>query len=303
MIKTGPRSPVPDPRSLLLPLIIITAGVFAQEGQTAYRMLPPMVYVGDRARLVVPLPDFSGSGDITLPAAQIPSSSDIDIHRVALERRPDSYYLTIEFTAFRAGTLELPPIVLAGEIISGLEINIISILTAGETRPVLSDPAGSLAIPGTGFLVYGTLCFLMLMLLSAMWGLFWGRKYLKKWIHTWKRRWLLASMARVEKNLRKALEKGTAHRTILDMLSYEFRNFLSNFFSENCQSLTAAEFNRAVFLEDYSIEDKKFLGTFFGRCDFTRFSGKEITSHETQTILSELRAFLSAMCKVKRSPL
>ena len=285
---------------LILLLIIACTGVFAQEEQTAYRMIPPMVYVGDRARLVVPLPDFSGSGDIALHAAQIPPSPDIDIHRVTLEQRPDSNYLIIEFTAFRAGNLELPPIDIAGEIISGLEIGINSVLASGETRPVLTGPADPLAIPGTSFLVYGTLCILILILLLAMWALFWGRKRLKNWIDAWKRRWLLVSMARVEKNLRKALAKGTAYRTILDILSFEFRSFLSFFFTDSCRSMTAAEFNHALFLDDYSIENKKFLSAFFGRCDFTRFSGKEITGHETQVILGELRSFLTALGKAKR---
>ena len=263
-------------------------------------MIPPRVFVGDRASLVLPLPGFSGQQDVELSPAQIPSSGDIDIHRVALEQRPGGNRLTIEFTAFIPGILELPPIVILGEVFSGLHIEISSILAISESERVLSGPAGPLAVPGTSLLVYGTIIASVAALLLALWALLWGRRQVKNWIASWKRWKLLVSMWGIEKRLRKSLAKGACQRHILDKLSGEFRSFLSFFTGHNCRSMTATEFTRTAFFENYSnVPDKAFLGNFFSRCDCVRFRGNAISSDETRGLLSDLRSFLTALGKAK----
>jgi hypothetical protein len=250
-------------------------------------MVPSKVYVGDRASLVLPLQGIAGDGEINL--GHIPSSPDIDIHHVTLERRPTGSLLKIEFSAYAPGTLELPPFDIAGRVFSGLTIEISSILEPGEAGTVLSGPAAPLAIPGTSLLIYGTISAVILLMLLTIWVLFRGRAQMKGWLAVWRRRWLLVSMLDTEKRLRKSLAKGTACRKILDVLSSEFRDFLACFTGENCRAMTAVEMSHVNDL----VPDSQFLGGFFSRCDGIRFSGGEISGDETVELLGDLRRFLA----------
>jgi len=281
----------------LLMLLCCTAA-FAQDWQHTNRygayMVPSKVYVGDRASLMLPLPGITGHEEIN--ARLIPSSPDIDIHHVAIERRPGGSFLKIEFSAYTPGILELPPFDIGGKIFSGLTVEISSILESGESGMVLSGPALPLAIPGTSLLIYGTISAGILLMLLIIWALFRGRTQMKVWLAALKRRWLLISMMDMEKRLRKALAKGTACRNILDVLSTEFRNFLACFTGENCRAMTAVEIGRL----GESIPDSEFLGKFFSRCDGIRFSGDEISGDETLAMLGDLKSFLVTLSRSMR---
>jgi len=249
-------------------------------------MVPSKVYVGDRASLVLPMPGVAADAVIN---SGIISSPDIIIHHAAIERRPGGNFLTVEFSAYTPGILELPPLEIAGEIYSGIKIEISSILSSDESAMVLSGPALPLAIPGTSLLIYGTMSAAILLVLSAIWTLFWGHRRMKSWLAAWKRKRLVISMIRTEKRLRKALTKGAVRREILDTLSTEFRVFLSCFTGENCRAMTAAEIGC---LSDMNGE---FLGGFFSHCDALRFSGGEINGAQTLEMLGDLRRFLAEM--------
>jgi hypothetical protein len=253
-------------------------------------MVPSKVYVGDHASLVLPLPGVVGNGNTEINIGYI-SSPDIDIHHVALERRPGGSFLNIEFSAYTPGILKLPPFNVAGEVFSGLTVEISSILEPGESGTVLSGPALPLAIPGTSLLIYGTISAGILLMLLTLWILFRGRTQMKGWLTVLKRRWLLVSMMDMERRLRKALAKGAACRAILDVLSTESRNFLAGFTGENCRAMTAVEIGC---LKDRgsAVPDSEFLGRLFSRCDGIRFSGAEISSDETLEVLGDLRRFL-----------
>ena len=273
-------------RILLFTLISVTA--FAQNRQQGDAfMVPSKVYVGDRASLILPLPGIATGADAKINPAYIPSSPDIDIHYAALERRPGGSFLIVEFSAYIPGILELPPLEIAGEIFSGLKIEISSILSADESGMVLSDPALPLAIPGTSLLIYGTMSAVILLMLPTIWILFWGRRRMKTWLAAWKRKRLIASMLGTEKRLRRALAKGVPHRNILDILSTEFRNFLACFTGENCRAMTAAEIACLTGM------DGVFLGGFFSHCDAIRFSGGIINGEQTLVMLGDLRRFLA----------
>jgi hypothetical protein len=277
-------------------LLCITA--FAQDWQHTNKygayMVPSKVYVGDRASLMLPLSGIAGHEEIN--ARLIPSSLDIDIHHAALERRPGGSFLKIEFSAYTPGILELPPFEIGGKIFSGVTVEISSILEPDESGMVLSGPALPLAIPGTSFLIYGTISAGILLMLLIIWVLFRGRAQMKGWLAVLKRRWLLISMLDTEKRLRKALAKGTACRSILDVLSTEFRNFLACFTGENCRAMTAVEIGRL----GSSMPDSEFLGKFFSRCDGIRFSGDKINSNEILAMLGDLRGFLGALGRSMR---
>jgi len=247
-------------------------------------MVPPKVYVGDRATLVLPLQGVAADAAVNLIVSPSP---DIIIHNAAIERRPGRNILTVEFSAYTPGTLELPPLAIAGEVFSGIKIEISSILAADESALVLSAPALPLAIPGTSLLIYGSMSAVILLSLLAIGALFWGRKRMKGWLEAWKRRRLIYSMMATEKRLRRSLSKGASRREILDILSTEFRGFLASFTGENCRAMTAAEIARMESI------DGAFLGAFFSHCDAIRFSGGGINGDQTLEMLGDLRRFLT----------
>ena len=290
--------------ALKLALILLIAAVpaaLAQDGAGAHT-IPHAVFVGDRATLIVPLAGFPGQGDVEVPPGQLPYSPDIDIHRVALERRPGGSRLAVEFAAFAPGVLELPPIEVAGETFAGLTVTIGSVLAPSEI-PILSPPAPPLAVPGTALLVYGTIAAIVASLLLVSLISFRGHVWVMVWLAAWRRRRMLSAMLGAERRLRKALAKGADPREVLDALSGEFRGFLAGLTGENCRTMTASEIGRLVgcpHLQD-DAPGGEFLGSFFDRCDGARFSGRAIGGDETLAIIDDLRGFLLAMKALNRA--
>jgi len=275
--------------SLLFFLLYST--VFAQDRNTSAFTVPPKVYVGDRASMILPLPGFTMKED-SEAISIISPSADIEIHRALLERRPVGSRLTVEFTAYRTGILELPPVVIAGEVFNDLKIEISSVLEKGASGTVLSGPSPPLAIPGTSLLVYGTIISILFCLSLSFWILFWGRKSIKVWLAKWEKKRLLAGMRGIEKRLRRTLAKNDdTYRNILDSLSGEFRNFLSRFTGEHCRAMTASEFTNI----ESQIKGIKFLKDFFERCDGIRFGGCEIKKKDALSMLDDLKEFLAEL--------
>jgi hypothetical protein len=269
-------------------IIFICGAAFAQDRNSDAFTVPQRIYVGDRAALILPLPGFAVKED-SEAASVVSDTIDIDIHRALLERRPVGSRLTVEFTAYAPGILELPPIVIAGEVFRGLKIEINSVLESGAQGTVLSDPAPPLAIPGTSLLVYGTVISILFSLSTAFWVLFWGRKRIKGWLAAWEKKRLLINMRGIEKRLRKALARGDdTNRNILDALSREFRGFLSRFTGEHCRAMTALEFANI----ELQINGE-FLKDFFKRCDGIRFGGGEIHKKDALSMLDDLKKFLA----------
>jgi len=301
----------------VLLLIAAIPDARALDGAEAHTV-PATVFVGDRATLIVPVLDFPGLGDVEMPAALIPESPNIDIHRVALERRPGGNRLAVEFAAFAPGVLELPPLEIAGTVFSGLTVEIASVLEAGEI-PVLSPPAGPLAVPGTALLVYGTVAALVFLLLLVSAVSLKGHVWLKNLAAAWKRRRMLRLMLGVEKRLRKALAGGSPPRAVLDELSGEFRGFLSDLTGENCRAMTAGEIGRLAaargetpadggpsgdtdsappyppFGAAFRFPDGGFPERFFAAGDRARFSGRPVDGGEISAAMDELREFLLAL--------
>jgi hypothetical protein len=267
---------------------------------TSY-LSPRIVYVGDRAALVIPL-ENSPPGEV-LFAGEPPSLPDLVIHRIALESRGEGGRLLIDFTAYAPGLLELPPFEIGGLSFSGLRIEIASILGSGEEAAVFSPPAAPLAIPGTGFLIYGTVTGMILLILGALWAFLWAPRRMKGWLKKIRQRRLVFSLAGMERRVRRELVRGNTsaaqREERLNFLTGEFRSFLGLFTGENCRAMTAGEFSRfsppGEWLPGDSSLGADFLGNFFRRCDNIRFSGAGISTGELLEILENLRRFIAAL--------
>jgi hypothetical protein len=282
---------------------------------TSY-LIPQIVYVGDRATLVVSLDGRPEKEWLTgdLPAGKLPALPDLVIHRVELERRGEGGRLLIDFTAYAPGVLELPPFEIEGVPFSGLRIEIASILGGDEAAqvffaPVLSRPEPPLAVPGTGLLVYGTLTLIILGLLVFFWALAFGPRRFERWLRKRKRRRLIGSLAGMERRLRRKLIRESpplkAFGPLLNVLTAEFRVFLALFTGENCRAMTAGELSRLPPLGEGAGDGffltGAFLGNFFRRCDDLRFSGAEAGKQDLLDLLGELKIFTAALNRSEKT--
>lgn len=281
----------------LLAFVFLLAGAagVAQQSQSAYQ-IPRTVYVGDRAMLILPLPDQVITGNFEI-APEFLSLNDIEIHRIALEGRQTGGRLIIEWTAFAPGSFELPMFEAGGLRFTGLKIEISSILKERE-QPVLSGLAAPLSVPGTGVFIYSSMAVLALALLAAIWASVWGRRYFPRWFSARKRRRLISIMAHIEKRMRIALSTGNDVQFILDTISAEFRKFLSLWTGEDCLAMTSAEFGQFRLQAGLSAEQTSgFLKRFFGDCDKLRFCGAEVNGPDVQALLADLHNFLISLYK------
>jgi len=279
----------------ILFIFIITFALHAQN-RSAY-LVPRIIYVGDSASFVLPLPASSQDEDFVITSYDkdlLPSAPNIDFHRIILERRVTGSRLIIEFTPFAAGVLELPDINIGRDCFSGFTITVNSLIDS-RSAPVLSSAASALAMPGTAAMLYVSMAVVVVIILSALWFVFKGRSVIGRLREELKRRRLFKSIKNTEKNLYKLVLKGAEKRIILDKLSDEFKNFLSIFTGHNCRVMTAREFTEffpRLPQQFLAQEDSaSFLGKFFRRCDELRFSGSEIDAQSVFNLLSDLRNF------------
>jgi hypothetical protein len=258
--------------------------------------IPQIVYVGDRATLVVPL-ENPPAGESSF-SGELPSLPDLIIHKIELESRGGKGLLLIDFTAYAPGILDLPPFEMGGIPFWGLRIEIASILGSGEGAVVFSPPAPPLAIPGTGLLISGTMTGIIVVFLVFFWALFWVPRRAGGWLKNRRRRGLILSLAGMERRLRRELIRGntTALRRgeRLNFLAGEFRTFLGLFTGENCRAMTAGELSRLSFSEASPLGGD-FLGPFFSRCDNLRFSGGDVSAEELLDLLGDLKIFIDAL--------
>ena len=269
---------------------IILHQVIAQNNSAI--LIPRTVYVGDPAVLIFSLPGAEQNiNDIVLTplSPDFPSHENIDFHKIILERRTGVSRLIIEFTAFVPGFLELPVIEIGEDRFSGFSVTINSI-TEGRSPLILSGPASSLAMPGTGLMLYGTLSLLIVLVIFTFWIMYKGHKYLIRWRNRYKRWLLFISIKLTERQIYKSVLKGADKRKILNKLSDQLRIFLSFLTGNNCRSMTANEFENQDF-------NPLLLGKFFRRCDELRFSGADINNKDIMDLLADVRGFLKTIEK------
>jgi hypothetical protein len=285
-------------RLTFLLLFIFMCAVSRAQNAGSY-LLPRIAYVGDRATLILPVPELRGeNANISLSAELpgFPSDDDVDFHRITLERRESGSRLLIEFTSFVPGIHELPVIEVGGMTFSGLSVKISSIIDPDKPVLELSGPAPSLAIPGTAMMIYGAITVFAVFASLAVWFLFNGRRYLNVWSAKWRQWSLFISMKMLEKHLYKKLFKGGNNREIIDKLSTEFRAFLSYLSGKNCRAMTAGELEKLP-----AWFDCVFLGKFFRCCDDLRFSGGSVNREDVFSLLSDMRNYIGTLEKAEKA--
>ena len=263
-------------------------------------MIPRQVFVGDHATLVLQLPAAAqNSPDIVITSNSefLPADPDIDFHKIIYEQRIAGSRLIIEFTPFIPGSLEFPVIEIGDEYFAGLTVTVSKIID-DKTSNVLTGAASTLAIPGTAFMIYGSLAVIIFAFFLVFFFVIKGRKLFKDIIEIIKLNRLFSSLRKSTKRLHKDLFKGTDRRQILDKLSDEFRIFLTNLTGINCRAMTAREFEELKLLrEETTVYEctPVFLSDFFKKCDNLRFSGIYIIPNDLLQLLEDIKRFLNIL--------
>jgi hypothetical protein len=319
---------------LFILLLFMAASAFTQSKVSAPYLVPQTVFVGDRARLVVPLEDgFKGEGSIVVEdsAALPPRSQLVVVRRVELDRRIPR--LLVDFEAYATGEIELPPVSVGIHEFDGFKVTISSILENDSME--LSPPAAPLSLPGTSVTLYGTVIAILSTAIAAfVWGI-WGLPKLKEYrVIGEKRRSLrdLRRFIRKAEDLFKTSQDKEEILCALAELSAAFREFMSTCTGINCLSFSPAEFlalpkaikmaneedgkttentRKHSSLAHEKHRDKKnqqilkyirlhieFLSAYFSRSDYYRF-GPGATPYEAAKLLGELQEFLDAMTETE----
>jgi hypothetical protein len=271
------------------------AGESLGESHSQVYQTPPVLYVGDRGRLVYTL-------DVFMPMPEndavfhggLPKTDDISILKIELDRR--GRRLTIDFQAFRTGTVPLPPIPFGGVEIKGLQVNIASIVDTKKNALSLSPSAGLLAAPGTFWIITAVFAsaaalLLALVLLYTKGGTLFSNT--RNAVRTrLLRLWINRRLRRIEKRLRlgKLSEKES-----LSGMSNGVRVFLSRFWLRPCYAMSAEEFP-GLRLPGAARTGELMSGIalFFKRCDKVRFGGETVDRETVNAICAEARALVNS---------
>ena len=284
-------------------------------------LLPQTIFVGDSGRLVVPLGQvYSSLHPFVLDSfGMLNESPDLVLKKIELERRGGSSRLLIDFVPYAAGTVSFPPLdfyALSYDLseeeasgkkippLAGLKVQVASILNPSQMT--LSDPAPPLAVPGTSFLIYGSLLLVLVVLFFGIGASLWGRRHFTELWERFRRRRLIRLMVKFLRRLKQesSFEKEGRAGFYLTILSGEFREFLSLFTGVNCYSLSAEEFlelNLGYDEEKSSfILSPAFLCSLFRSWDTLRFSGRTMEMSDLSKALSETERFIACLDKAEK---
>ncbi|MDR0557493.1 MAG: hypothetical protein LBG43_06460 [Treponema sp.] len=253
----------------------------ARAADNAY-LIPQIVFVGDRATLVAPL----GTADAGFQPMSIEApetSDDLVLHKITLERKGGDAQLAVEFTAYTPGKIEFPVIQAPGfPDFTGLEAVVASILEPSSMT--LSAPAAPILAPGTARFIYGSVAMVMSLLIFGIGlRLFWTNRFVNVRKSLFQR-YLVLSMKRFIVKLRKQPEKDGA---ALDLLSAQFRRFLTRFTGAGCLAMSAAEFA--------GLEHGAPLSRMFRRWDTLRFNAQSVSQSDIASALDDVYNYISAL--------
>jgi len=267
-------------------------------------LIPPTVYVGDRARLIVALPSVSATdarGSVVV-SDRLPETPDVTVLRVELEARGGSAVAVVDFIPFSPGTISLPPLEVGRVSLSGLRVTVASVLEGEPGTPVAAPAEKPLAAPGTAPLLYA---FAFILLGGAAAGVLLVRRALPFIEAARERRrkgLAVRSMRRVLSRI--SDEIGTAAAgDLLTVLFSELRSYLTYRTGVNCYALTPAEFG-AAFRSPRSVEDPAaplavsdagFLESLLRRGDEVRFGAAAATAQELRDAVDGVAALIDRL--------
>ena len=304
-----PHSLLPTPYSLLLLLLLLPFALQAQTRTDGPYLVPQTIFVGDPGRLVVPLGRaYAGVAPFVLDAPEkLPETHELWIRRIELERRGELTRLLIDFVPYAPGTLSFPALEISISgggaeplIFTGLEVQVASILSPSEMT--LSGPIPPLSVPGTSFLIYGTIVLLIFLLFLGIGISYWGRSHFRELWERFRRRRLIRAMLKFLHCLKQecSLENDGNPGYFLSVLVGEFREFLSLFSGINCRSLTPGEFLELPLSQIALALGPVYLCWIFRSWDNLRFSGRGMEMSDLYQSLDEVERLILTLDKEEK---
>jgi hypothetical protein len=261
--------------------------------------IPQTIFVGDKARLALPLGSaFAGTDPEVIRGPLLPRSGDLAITRVELEKRGAAAMLLVDFQAYLPGRISLPPIEIASHTFAGLEVTISSILSVERQGMILSAPAEPLAAPGTAALIYGAILGIILLFLALALGGVWGRTRLRSFAERLKRQRVIRAMGRTLKRLRAASPGGDL--AIPETLSRDFRVFLGILTGINCRAMVPGEFLALDSLAPGAGLRPETVADLFRRCDTLRFSGEGMEREAVFALLDDFKSLTGLLAAAEK---
>jgi hypothetical protein len=251
-------------------------------------LVPKMVYVGDAARLVVPL-GGSLKENIVASGEQLPSSAELTFIRAELDAKTNA--LLLDFRAWTPGPVTIPAFSVGPLSFEPLEVTISSILENDPHSRALSPSLGPLSAPGSIGIIAGVFAAAGIVLLFGVIFSANGGAFPRRILEKFRRAYLLRSMRRIFRRLRaRTLMETADRRVILEWLSSELRGFISLYTGTDCRSFVPREF----------LPERE-LCAFFERCDTRRFSGDSIDTRTVFLLIDEAEQIMGQRIIERRS--
>ena len=262
-------------------------------------LIPNEVYIGDTAEIRFSFPwngtlfeDVStATTKITFPPLDRDLSSDYTIKSMELFNSAEGYTLSIIFSPWKIGKLDVQPIDIAtifdivpdSLVIDVPEIEIQSIFTATDAQREIQHPAGPVVIPGTSYLIilFSVLILVILLLITIILIRFHSIK--KVISRVFSRLFLSANLKRASKRL-SFLSKNAATlglQGFASELSQIIRIYLERRFNHPFTAETTSNFPHVfddLLEQSQSDEMREFLDFLFETCtlcDFFHYAGIE----------------------------
>jgi len=243
--------------SLIAVSLLFCAGsLSAQEGTDAQQsytvrdavFLPQVFYVGDRVELRLRL--RLGPG-ITLQQNSTPPRVEWGtVHGVTAVQQGQDAELRVEFTAFRQGTLALPPLDLGQITIQGLDVFVASILSDNPELSPLRDQA---ILPSTDLLIAGTVAALVLAPLVWLFFARFGKKRVQRLVERYRANQPARRLNRSLRQLDSEVQALKGREFYIALLE-DLRAYVSQKLGVDCMSATTHELRGYL---DQLIEDSR----------------------------------------------
>jgi hypothetical protein len=287
-------------------LLLCAGALFAQDGQGAQQgytirnavFLPQVFYVGDRVELRLRMRLEPG---ITLQRSGTPPRVEWGtVHGISAVQQGQEAEVRVEFTAFRQGTLALPPIDLGEITVQGFDVYVETIL--GE-NPELSPLRDQAVLPSTDLLIAGAIA--ALVVIPLLWLFF--VRFGKNRVHRLVERYRANQPARrLNRSLRQldAEVQALKGREFYIALLEDLRSYVSQKLGVDCMSATTHELRGYLdqLIED--TQDREDVVALFHYGDLVKFAQRRSPVKKRRQHIEDLQQVIAKIeqSQKKQSP-
>ena len=291
-----PRRAPGLPILFVLPLILFAVfgpapQLAAQESYTVRDaiFLPQVFYVGDRVELRLRLRLEAGlEVRRELAPPEVPWGR---IHSISAAQQGQDAEVRVEFTAFRQGTLALPPLELGDVTVRGFDIYVETIL---EDERELAPLREQTVLPSTNFLIAAVLGGLVLV--PMVWLLFVrvGRSRIRRLVERYRANQPARRLRKSLRQLAAEVESMPGREFYIRLLS-DLRSYISRKLNVDCMSATTEELRGYLVQLIDRAEDREALLELFHQGDRVKFARGSSTVKKRRRHLETVSAVLESL--------